>query len=73
MVKDGVEDTQSSAVQEWAGAHETYSIRDVAGGVNLTVEMDATDEYRQYFEETWPKALARLKRMCEGKREKQAG
>ena len=70
-VKNGVEETQSNA-EEWAGAQETYSLRDAEGGTMLTVEMDTTDEYRQYFQETWPKALAKLKRVSEGKRVKSA-
>jgi hypothetical protein len=28
----------------------------------LAVEMDMSDEYRSYFEETWPKALNKLKK-----------
>lgn len=48
-------------------AHENYSLSEAAGGVVLTVEMDVTDQYKQYFEETWPKALARLKQVCERK------
>jgi hypothetical protein len=66
-VKNGVEDTDSDEVKGWAGAHEDYSLREVAGGVTLTVEMDVTDEYRKYFEETWPKALSKLKHVCERK------
>lgn len=65
IVKDGVEHTDSDEVKGWAGAHEDYSLSEVAGGVRLTVEMDVTDEYRKYFEETWPKALGKLKHVCE--------
>jgi uncharacterized protein YndB with AHSA1/START domain len=72
-VKDGVEDTESAAAQGWAGSHENYTLTDAAGGgVLLTIEMDATDEYKAYFEETWPKALDKLKRIAEGKRERSA-
>jgi hypothetical protein len=64
-VKNGVEDTDSDAGKQWAGAYESYSLREVDGGVTLTVEMDVTDEYRKYFERTWPKALGKLKQVCE--------
>ena len=64
-VKNGVEETDSDAAKEWAGAHEDYSLRKIDGGVTLTVEMDVTDKYRTYFEETWPKALGKLKQICE--------
>jgi uncharacterized protein YndB with AHSA1/START domain len=72
-VKDGVEDTESATAQGWAGSHENYTLTDApGGGVLLTIEMDATDEYKSYFDETWPKALDRLKRIAEGKRERSA-
>jgi Activator of Hsp90 ATPase homolog 1-like protein len=71
-VKNGVEDTASDAVKGWAGAHENYSLRKADGGVTLTVEMDTTDEYRKYFEDTWPKALGKLKQICERKAGKSA-
>ena len=64
-VKDGVEDTTSEVARAWAGARESYTIRDAGGGSTLTVEMDVTDEYRSYFEQTWPQALARLKQISE--------
>ena len=64
-VKNGVEDTDSDAAKEWAGARENYSLRKIDGGVTLTVEMDVTDKFRTYFEETWPKALGKLKQICE--------
>ena len=31
----------------------------------LTVDMDTTDEYKDYFLTTWPKALERLKDIVE--------
>ena len=65
IVKNGVEDVASAEVKQWAGARENYELREDAGQVTLTVNMDATDEYTQYFEETWPKALAALKEISE--------
>ena len=65
MVNDGVEDTTSDEVKQWAGARENYTIRENAGRVTLTVEMDTTEDYKQYFEETWPKAFAALKELSE--------
>ena len=71
-VKNFVEDTQTGAKEGWAGAYENYSLRESEGGVTLTVEMDVMDEYRTYVEETWPKALDKLQRICEGRRGKSA-
>jgi uncharacterized protein YndB with AHSA1/START domain len=67
MMKDGVEDTTSEAVQEWAGAHENYSFREVGGSTELRVEIDVTAEYEEYMTTHWPKALARLKELSESR------
>ena len=64
-VKKGVEDTGSEDVKGWAGAHENYTLREANGSSKLTIEMDSTAEHRKYFEETWPKALAKLKEVAE--------
>jgi uncharacterized protein YndB with AHSA1/START domain len=65
IVKKGVEDTKSDEVKTWAGARENYAIKEVDGISTLTVEMDTADEFRKYFEETWPKALGKLKELAE--------
>ncbi len=65
VVKDGVEDTDSEETQQWAGATENYHLRAVDGQTELTVEMDISDEYRAMFENTWPKALEKIKALAE--------
>ena len=67
VVKDGVEDTTSAEVKEWAGARENYLLRDDGDHVTLTIEMDTADSYRQDFEDTWPKALSALKDLSESR------
>jgi uncharacterized protein YndB with AHSA1/START domain len=69
IVQDGKEDTSSEAVKAWASAHEDYTFREIDGGTEVLVDTDTTDEYREMFETTWPKALQRLKELAE-KREK---
>ena len=65
VVKDGVEDTTSDEVKQWAGARENYTLRENDGRVTLTIDMDTADDYKKYFEDTWPKALAVLKDLSE--------
>lgn len=65
MVKKGVEDTESDDVKGWSGALENYRVEDADGGTRLSIEMQTTDEYRKYFEETWPKALDKVKAISE--------
>ena len=65
VVKDGVEDLDSEQTKEWAGSLENYTLKTVNGKTELTVDMDVTDEYKDYFEQTWPKALDKLKELAE--------
>jgi len=67
IVKDGVEDTTSAEVKDWAGAHENYTLQENAGRVTLRIDMDTADSHKQYFEETWPQALAALKELSESR------
>ena len=62
MIKDGKEEL---AGNEWAGATENYTLKQQNGKTELTVEMDITDEFREYFENTWPKALQKIKELAE--------
>lgn len=64
-VKAGVEDTTSDAVKSWAGAEENYTLLEKGGNTELVVEMDMNDQMREYFMNTWPKALDKLKDLCE--------
>jgi hypothetical protein len=64
-VKEGVEDTSSKRVSQWAGALENYSLKTVNGKTELTVDMNITDEFMDYFLNTWPKALDKVKELAE--------
>ena len=64
-VKDGVEDTTSDRVKDWAGAMEKYLLKETNGNTELEVEVDMNDEFKEYFEKTFPKALATVKELAE--------
>lgn len=64
-VKDGVEDTTSEKVKQWAGAHENYTLKAVDGKTNLLIDCDMADEYIDMFKDMWPKALAKVKEIAE--------
>jgi uncharacterized protein YndB with AHSA1/START domain len=64
-VYGGVEDTDSPEILAWAPAYENYTFRPVAGGTHLIIDQDVTDEYEEFMSETWPKALLKLKQLCE--------
>ena len=64
-VYDGVEDTTSDRVKVWAGALENYTFIDKDDKTKLVVDMDINEEFKEMFEGTWPKALQKLKSLCE--------
>jgi uncharacterized protein YndB with AHSA1/START domain len=64
-VKDGVEDTTSEKVRQWAGATETYSLKQVGDKTELLVEMDITDDFAEYFSNAWPKAMKNIQEIAE--------
>lgn len=65
IVKGGVEDTDSVAARAWAPASEIYRFSPAGEGTRLDVELDVTPDNEHYMRVTWPRALARLKALCE--------
>jgi len=65
VVKEGIEDTESESVQGWAGAMENYSLTESSGATKLDVDMDITDDFKDYFLKTWPVALEKVKELAE--------
>jgi uncharacterized protein YndB with AHSA1/START domain len=64
-VKDGVEDTTSEQVQQWAGAEEKYELQAADGGTQLTVTLDMSDEFIAMFDKVWPRALEIVGKLAE--------
>ena len=69
---EGKEDTDSDAVRAWAPAYENYTFEAVPEGTRLVIDQDATAEFESYLVEAWPKALTRLKALCEAAANKNA-
>lgn len=65
MLKEGEEITSGPEVESWSGAHENYTLKEENGTTNLVVDIDITDDMIKYFDETWPKALDKLKELAE--------
>lgn len=65
VVKNGVEDTESDSVREWAGARENYTLTDENGKTKLVVDLDSTDEFKDYLTKTFPAALEKVKELAE--------
>lgn len=59
------ESTEGPAVEGWAGALENYTFNEEGGITTIIVDVDTHEDYVEYFNKTWPKALNRLKEMVE--------
>ena len=67
-IRAGVEDTTSEAGRAWAPAYENYTFADVPGGTEVRVSIEVVSEWEGFMLETFPKALRKLKSLCEGSR-----
>lgn len=65
IVNDGVVDTTSDEVKKWAPAFENYTFTEKDGGTEVAVDMDISEEYKDNFQDMWPKALQKLKEISE--------
>ncbi|WP_228852922.1 SRPBCC family protein [Aegicerativicinus sediminis] len=57
--------TEGPEVEKWAGGLENYSFQETNGVTTVTIETDITEDYLDYFNSTWPRALNRLKELAE--------
>ncbi|HEY0844216.1 MAG TPA: SRPBCC domain-containing protein [Noviherbaspirillum sp.] len=64
-ITKGVDDIDSEASRAWAPAYENYTFTPTSEGTRLVVDQDVTPEFEAYLAEAWPKALQRLKVLCE--------
>lgn len=65
MIEAGVDDTSSDKVRAWAPSLENYTFLDAAGGTRVQVDIETLPGWEAFMEETFPKALQRLKALCE--------
>lgn len=66
MVKEYQEQPLDAESEKWSGATENYTLEENEGVTTLTVEMDITDDFAEYFENAFPKALEKVKEIAEG-------
>ena len=60
-----IKDGKVQPAPAWSGAHENYTLTNNDGRTTLKVDVDAADEHRKMFEDTFPKALKRVKALSE--------
>lgn len=62
-VQDGVEKIDENA--GWYGAMENYTLKEVDGKTELTIDIDLTEDFLDHFNEAWPKGLDKVKELSE--------
>lgn len=65
LVKADVEVTEGPDVEKWANGFENYTFVENNGTTAVTVDMDITEDFLGYMNDTYPKALDKLKEICE--------
>lgn len=65
LVKGNVEITEGPEVEKWANGYENYSFVENNDITTLTVDLDTTVDFLDYMNKTYPKALEKLKEICE--------
>lgn len=67
VIKNGEVDENNPEMKMWAGALENYTFEEKDGKTLFSVDLNTIKKYESYFRNTWPKALNRLKALCETK------
>ena len=65
IIENGKEVLCGPEADIWAGAVENYTFVQQEERTLLLVDTDTTEQFKNYFESTWPNALQKLKQMCE--------
>jgi hypothetical protein len=65
IVKADKEITQGPDVEKWANGFENYTLDEINGITSVTVDLDTAGEFVDSMNQTFPKALEKLKEICE--------
>jgi uncharacterized protein YndB with AHSA1/START domain len=66
FLKDGELNLESPGATDIVGSHENYTFTPISDQqTTLDIEMDSSAEYAEYMSQAWPKALEKLKSLCE--------
>lgn len=65
-ILDGSEEIMKGPeVDKWRGSLENYSFEEKDGRTVVCISVDVVEDHINYFNEAWPKALKKLKAICE--------
>ena len=65
LLKADKEIMEGPEVEKWANGFENYSFEENNGTTTVTVDLDTTEDFLDYMNQTYPKALDKLKELCE--------
>lgn len=65
LLKANVEITDGPEVEQWANGYENYTFEENNETTKVTVDLDITEDFVDYMNQTYPKALEKLKEICE--------
>jgi len=63
-----IKDGKKLPLGEWQGAMETYALNEKGKETEVVVELDITEDHKDYFQKTWVLALDKLKEIAERSR-----
>ena len=64
-LKDFIEVPNTIETEIWSGSEERYELNDDNGATVVTATMDVIEEFGDFFNDAFPKALQRLKEIAE--------
>ncbi len=65
VMKEGKELPLDEESKLWSGAHENYELKEDGSSTILKVSLESINAYREYFQNTFPKALELVKSLSE--------
>jgi hypothetical protein len=68
ILKADAEITEGPEAEKWANGFENYTFQENNGTTTVTVDIDTAEDFLDYINQTYPRALGKLKEMCENQK-----
>lgn len=65
LLKADMEITEGPEVEKWANGFENYTFEENNAITTVIVDLDTSEDFLDYMNEAYPKALDKLKELCE--------
>lgn len=65
LLSGETEITEGPEVEKWANSYENYTFEENQEGTYITIDLETTEEFEEYMNVAYPKALKKLKEICE--------